>query len=203
MKAALLALLPAVAVTIGVRFGIERVWIGVCAYHVVCIAVPLLHRLSFGNAGMNEPGGRRWWLLTAAASVVLAIAIPLIGREVEWVFPSDTRALLLRIEPWWIIFAHAIVVNAFLEEYYWRGFLLARTGAVAGAFGFAFMHFAGFAVYVTVLEAALLSLPALAAGLAWGWLRRASGSLWPCVATHAAVDTGIMLLFTAIRRGSW
>ena len=120
MKAALLALLPAAAVAIGVRLGIERLWIGVCAYHAVCVVVPLLHRRSLRDAGLRDAAGRRWWLATAAASAVLVAAIPLVGRE-----------------------------------------------------------------------------------LAWGWMRRASGSLWPCVATHAAADAGIMLLFTVIRLGSW
>ena len=31
-----------------------------------------------------------------------------------------------------------------------------------------------------------------AAGLAWGWLRRRTGALWPCVITHVAADAALL-----------
>jgi membrane protease YdiL (CAAX protease family) len=202
VRTALLALLPAAAVTIGVRFGAERLWIGVLLYHTVCVAAPAISRLSRQEAGLAHPGGRAWAWGAAACAPLLVAGIRLVGFEIYrrgWIFPAATRDLLLRIEPWWPGFAYSVLVNPFMEELYWRGFLLQKTGVAAGAIAFAFMHFAGLAVYVSVAEAALLSLPALGAGFAWGWMRRRSASLWPCIATHAAADAGILALFTAIR----
>ncbi len=87
-----------------------------------------------------------------------------------------------------------------MEQIFWRGFLLPKSGVLPGGALFGFMHFAGLAVVLRPLDAALLALPATFAGVFWGWMRKTSGSLWPCIATHVAADAGILLLFDAIRR---
>jgi membrane protease YdiL (CAAX protease family) len=135
--------------------------------------------------------------------VLLVPALWLGGHWVHergWLVPSESRALLLQIGSWPLAI-YSIALNPFLEEYYWRGFLLPKTGIALGAVLFGLMHFAGFVVVLRLSDALLLSLAPFTAGLAWGWLRRASSSLWPCVVTHLAADAGLLLLFAAIRSG--
>jgi membrane protease YdiL (CAAX protease family) len=108
--------------------------------------------------------------------------------------------LLTHLQPLPLFAILGIVVNPFLEEYYWRGFLLPRTGVLAGAIMFGFLHFAALAPLMPWSNALLLSVPPLLAGLAWGWMRRAFDTLWPSIITHAAADAGILLLLSGAGR---
>lgn len=193
-------LLPAAAVYLAIRFaGVERFWIAVAVYHAICVAVPALYRTS--REGLAVGGGRRWALASLTVAVALTVAIPLAGA---WVYargwlPSPTRPLLLKIEPWIPFVVYSLAVNPFMEEWLWRGFLLPRSGIVAGSMLFGLLHFAGFVAVLPPLQAAVLCLPALAAGITWGWMRRASASLWPFIVTHLGADAGILWLFQVMR----
>jgi len=198
LRAISLGLLPALAVHLCLRFaGVERFWVAVGVYHALCVAVPAVARTR-GEAG----GPPRWVGSSAVLALALGAGIWALGRELYargWMVPAETRPLLLLVEPWRLFAVYSLAVNGFLEEWFWRRFLLARSGVVPGAALFALMHFAGLVVVVSPLEAALLSAPTFVAGLVWGWMRRASGSLWPCVITHIGADAGVLALFQAIR----
>jgi membrane protease YdiL (CAAX protease family) len=202
LKTLALGLMPAAIIAAAVRLGIGYHWIAVTLYHIFCVLVPLLMRRTAAEAGLARSGGRRWIVATAVLSALLLFGMRfgggwLYGQDI--VVPRDSRALLLHIEPFTLIVLDSILINPFAEEYFWRGFLLPRSGIVLGAALFGFMHFAGIVHYMPPLTAMLLSLPTLVEGLAWGWMRRASGSLWPCVVTHMAADAGILWLIGAIR----
>lgn len=194
-----LGLLPVAAVHFGIRFaGVERMWVAVALYHAICVGVPALHRISRDEL----KNAQKWAVSSITIAVVVALAIWAVGREFYrrgWLIPAETRSLLLAIEPWTVFVVYSLAVNPFMEEWYWRAFLLPRSGIAMGGALFGLMHFAGFVVVLSPLDAALLSAPALASGFAWGWMRRASGSLWPCIVTHLGADAGILALFQLIR----
>jgi len=198
-RAIFLGLLPVAAVHFGIRFaGVERLWVTVALYHAICVAVPALHGLS--REELKD--ARRWALASVAIAVALAAGIWAVGRAFHargWISPPEARSLLLAVEPWTVFVVYSLAVNPFMEEWYWRAFLLPRSGIAMGGALFGLMHFAGFVVVLSPLDAALLSAPAFASGFAWGWMRRASGSLWPCVVTHLGADAGILALFQLIR----
>jgi membrane protease YdiL (CAAX protease family) len=197
MSALALGLLPPAAVWLTLRLGGTRsLWPVVLVYVGVCVAVPFFYRLGLQEAGLTSGGRKRWLLLSVAASPLLTVGIPVIGR---WSYaygfpPSNLSALLTRLEPVAFFGICAILVNPFVEEYYWRGFLLPRTGLLGSAAFFGLLHFAALIPLMRWPEALLLSVPPLAAGIAWGWMRRASDSLWPGIVTHAGADAGILLL---------
>lgn len=198
-RACLLGLLPTVAVHLGLRCaGVERLWVTVGLYHGLCIVVPAL-----GGATRAELlHTRRWAAPSIALALTLGAGIWALGRGLQargWLGPPETRGLLLRLEPWWFFVVYSLALNALLEEWFWRGFLLPRSGLVPGGMLFGLMHFAGLVAVLAPLDALLLSAPTVAAGFLWGWLRRASGSLWPCILTHLGADAGILALAQAIR----
>jgi len=197
-RACLLGLLPSAVVFLGLRLAGERgFWVAVGLYHLICIVVPALH-----GATREAFGVGRWRAASLAAGCVLGVSLWAVGREVlarGWLVPPEARAFLARLEPWWFFVAYSLALNALLEEWFWRGFLLARSGVVLGALLFGLMHLAGFSAVLELRDALLLSLPTVAAGLAWGWLRRSSGSLWPCILTHLGADAGILVLLQTIR----
>jgi hypothetical protein len=87
---------------------------------------------------------------------------------------------------------YSLLVNPFSEEYFWRGFLLPKTGIIQGAMLFWLLHVMTVIIFVEPLKAILLTLPVLAAGLLWGWMRRRFGTLWPCFITHLAANMAIL-----------
>ncbi|MBI2933242.1 MAG: CPBP family intramembrane metalloprotease [Planctomycetes bacterium] len=196
-----LGLLPALIVYAGARLGVRHIWVPVLSYYAVCLTVPAV--VPHSETGLKRAARARFWIGSALLSVVLVVAIPWAGVWIharDLLFPQDAPSLLRQLEPWDLVVLWSIVLNPWIEEYYWRGFLLPRTGVLAGGLLFAFMHFAGLAAVFTPLQAVAYALPVAGAGVFWGWLRRASGSLWPCIITHLATDAGLLLLFDHLRR---
>lgn len=95
------------------------------------------------------------------------------------------------------------IVNAVLEEYVFRWFITTRFErlAPAGSRGFAtglsalaftLHHVIVLAKYLPPGTTALASLGIFVGGLAWSWLYRRTGSIWPGYLSHALVDIAIM-----------
>jgi membrane protease YdiL (CAAX protease family) len=171
----------------------NSLWPAVIVYHALCLGAPLAFRCFARDAGLVRSDVRLWLPLTLALSVLL-----LAGGELgRWVgigplLPAGWQRLLERAHPWWAFVTYSLVVNAFSEEYLWRGFLLPKTGVALGAALFWLMHATAASVFVGPLAAVWLTLPALLAGLAWGWMRQKFGTLWPCLFTHLAADVAVL-----------
>ena len=80
------------------------------------------------------------------------------------------------------------LLSGFVEELLFRGALWPQLGLVGTSILFGLLH--------TVPVRALATYPLFAAavGLAFGWLRESSGSVWPCIVAHATIN-GLNLAF--------
>lgn len=173
----------------------------VLAYHALCLATPLAFHCSFRQAGLVWSGVRRW-LPAAIALSVLLIAAGVLGTQLLTTtasLPPGWEELLARIEPWCAFAMYSVCVNPLLEEYFWRGFLLPKTRIVPGAALFWLMHISSASVFLAMLDAVCLTLPALGAGLLWGWMRQRLQNLWSCVITHMAADSAVLWMASTLR----
>ena len=161
------------------------------------------HRAGWAQLGLHHAGWRYWPLaLLGPAAVLVASygAVTLLG-ELTWQFAPDT-AINLAI--------NIVIVSfyAFFEEIGWRGYMLpkiatgyphlapALVGFLHGVWHLPLMLLttaynpAGNRLIVVPLFLAILT----AAGVLYGYLRNASGSLWPVVIAHGTFNAVLGVL---------
>lgn len=202
MRAAFcVAVAPAVVVTTLLLLVEDSLWPAVLTYHALCLGIPLAGRCSFREAGLVLSDWRRWLLPTTALSVLLLAAGAAAPRmiDVETFLPHGWEPLLPLTEPWSMFVAYSLCINPFLEEYFWRGFLLPKTGVLGGAALFWIMHMSAASVLLAAFDAVWITLPAFVAAVVWGFMRQRFQTLWPCVITHAAADAAILAAVSALR----
>ncbi|MBI2061460.1 MAG: CPBP family intramembrane metalloprotease [Nitrospirae bacterium] len=193
-----LSLWPPVVVLVASLASGGMVWPTLIADHVGCIGIP---RISMREAGLASMPTARWIILTLATSALILLAFLVAGfllRSRGFQPPADMQAFL-STEPWGLFGVYWILVNPFAEEYYWRGFLQPKTGLIRTSACFALMHYPLYAAYVGWAGALPSVLAPLAAGFFWGWLKNRSGSLWPALITHTAVNAGMYIAATMLR----
>ena len=155
------------------------------------------HRAGWAQLGLHRAGFRYWPLaLLAPAAVLVASygAATLVG-VVSWQFAPDATANLA---------INIVIVSffAFFEEIGWRGYMLpklatgyprlapALVGFLHGVWHLPLMLLttaynpAGNRLIVVPLFLAVLTV----AGILYGYLRNASGSLWPVVIAHGTFN---------------
>lgn len=141
-----------------------------------------------------------WWWRAAAISlaVVVALDFGVLGAA-EWLFDYKPdleierfmRSVTTTVGDTALALLAAGLFGPFVEELVFRGVVF---GYVRGRFGYrpalvvSTLLFA--AAHVEVVHV-LLVVPS---GLAFGWLRERSGSIWPCVVGHAATNVVAVLL---------
>jgi uncharacterized protein len=161
------------------------------------------HRAGWAELGLHHAGWRYWPLaLLGPTAVLLASygAVTLLG-EVTWQFAPDA-AINLAI--------NIVIVSffAFFEEIGWRGYMLpkiatdyprlapALVGFLHGVWHLPLMLLTtaynpvGNRLIVVPLFLAILT----AAGILYGYLRNASGSLWPVVIAHGTFNAVLGVL---------
>lgn len=122
----------------------------------------------------------------------------------------DHEEISLAIDSWGInrmnpVFFVVMMVagNGFLEEFFWRGYILRRLSAVSGEWTVTLLSSVFYASYHSITTGVLFSLPYAAAstasifiaGIMWAWMKQRSGSLLFPVVTHVFVDLAIMVVY--------
>jgi len=201
-RATRLAILPLLVVPTLLVVAKGSLWPAVLGYHALCLGLPLVYRHGFTEVGFTVSNARRWVPLAGAISIAV-LAVGEVGRHVNvaTLLPAGWERVLSLAHPWWAFVIYSILVNAFCEEYLWRGFLLPRTGVAWGGVLFWLMHAAAATVFVDAFAATWLTVPTLFAGLVWGWMRQRFGSLWPAFLTHLAADVAILRMAATLLRG--
>jgi uncharacterized protein len=156
------------------------------------------HRAGWAELGLHRAGWRYWPLALLGPTAVLIAsygAATLLGVVSGWRFESDA-AINLAI--------NIVIVSffAFFEEIGWRGYMLpklasrfprmapALVGFLHGVWHLPLMLLttaynpAGNRLIVVPLFLAILTV----AGILYGYLRNASGSLWPVVIAHGTFN---------------
>jgi membrane protease YdiL (CAAX protease family) len=160
--------------------------------HVAVLVLPVLLYVSvvgdrgpaetFAALGLDLDGAGRQALrgvvLAVGFVVALVAASAVLSRYVD--LPQNDRGLAIAKS---LTVGGAVVVAAgaaFSEEVLFRGFLLPRIGVVGQALLFSLAHLS----YLDPVEIAVT----FALGLAFGVMRRRTGSLWGPLAAHFAFD---------------
>jgi uncharacterized protein len=161
------------------------------------------HRAGWAQLGLHHAGWRYWPLALLGPTAVLAAsygAVTLLG-QLTWQFAPDTVINLA---------INIVIVSfyAFFEEIGWRGYMLpkiatgyprlapALVGFLHGVWHLPLMLLttaynpAGNRLIVVPLFLAILT----AAGVLYGYLRNASGSLWPVVIAHGTFNAVLGVL---------
>ena len=197
---AVLVLLPAILVP-ALLFAIPTsIWPAVIAYHAYCLSS------SFGWPDERNlrpfhgasPGGRAVLLICGVLLAAAEVAARS-GLVTIHMLPDGWREIAERAQPWSVFAIYSIAVNGYVEERFWRGALLARTGVRRGAAAFGLLHGAAIGVLAGLPAALAAGAITAVAGLFWGWLRRRTGTLWPCVVTHVAADAAILRIAWTLR----
>jgi membrane protease YdiL (CAAX protease family) len=199
LRSIFLCLWPAVTIPLVVHFTWkEHPWLPVLWYHLLVILTPQIgdRRPSetMRLTGLGCWAWKRWILPTTAVSLLLVLAA-MAGIQVlrgEQHVLDLFRPLTPDPRHGTLLILWTLLANPLLEEYYWRGVLLPRVGITCSAIFFWLMHYAVIRLFMEWQPAMLATLPVLAAGLYWGWIRRKHGSLWPCIFTHLAADAVIL-----------
>ncbi len=186
---------------------------------------PLGHE-GFADAGLAIRWRQSWRVYVAAYVAVpllvfAGLGVALVSGVQHWVYPPqfvlDGVTKRIPAAAGGLMAAAALsvalpinMVFAFGEEFGWRGYLLPRFAALGRARGAALAgcvwglwHAPLIALYGfnypghPLAGVATMVLFATAFGLLQGWLRYASGSVWPCVLAHAALNAqaGFGLIF--------
>ena len=161
------------------------------------------HRAGWAQLGLQRAGWRYWPLALLAPTAVLVVsygAATLLG-VVSWRFEPDTLINLA---------INIVIISffAFFEEIGWRGYMLpkletgyprlapALVGFLHGVWHLPLMLLttaynpAGDRLIVVPLFLAVLTV----AGILYGYLRNASGSLWPVVIAHGTFNAVLGVL---------
>lgn len=86
------------------------------------------------------------------------------------------------------VIIYLLVVRVFLEEWFFRGFLVSKLGILASALIFSLAHF-GYGSYVEVFGAFVL-------GLVLAYYYKKINNLWPLYAAHFAYNAIVILFIT-------
>jgi membrane protease YdiL (CAAX protease family) len=137
------------------------------------------------------------------AGTTVMFLIGLWAPALFWDPRSIRSSAMAALFPWknvdlaFILFAsYTMIVHCPIEEIFWRGIVLDPNGPPAIEILLNGLFF--YLVHVSALAYALgrlgwlLAVPAGVAGAGWSWVTRRSGSLWPALVSHGAVDLAIL-----------
>ena len=213
----LLTLLPWPAVWLGMYRLDSIVWTFVF-YHGLCLLPAAVWGRPLWRGALRWPNGRQWAALGAAMAVILPLTLFVygkIGREL-----LDSPELLRSVTTergfqaaWMLPFGvYFVVVNATLEELFWRGVVLNElrgtgeavwtVGAIWTAFTFAAWHYLVLRLLLRPGWAEATVLGVLAAGIFFAWLYRRTHSIIVPILWHGLLfDFALVLVFRAVLSG--
>ena len=188
-------LLPYLAVAIGL-FWIQNAFWALIGFHIAIILSLLLARSSFPIKLLFKSKNIRWAVLN-----ILLCGSSGLSLYFLWSYfgvmdnlSGQMEALGLTSSTWPVFITYFALVNPFIEEYFWRGYLGSPT---RGLFASDFLY-AGFHALVLMNKvqtgAILYSLTLLVlAGWFWRQLARADEGLLAPVLGHMAADFTILM----------
>ena len=109
-------------------------------------------------------------------------------------FPQQVEALGLNASNWPMFIAYFVLVNPFIEEYFWRGYL----GSESTSLQTSDFLFAGYHILIVINKLHVFSIAyalfvLLLAGWFWRQVARADGGLLAPVLGHMAADITILV----------
>jgi membrane protease YdiL (CAAX protease family) len=183
--------------TIGIGLLVfHNAWLAILSYHAGMVAVISLSKTRITINQVFQ--GKRYWVLFIT---VLAGASGGILLYVLWPFlsipdgvNSYIRSIGLNERTWPVFLTYFILINPFIEEYYWRGYLASSAKGIA----LNDLLFSGYHLIVLVgqMEPIWLIIVFLfLTGGAWFWrqMNRLNGGLLASTMSHIAGDLTVIL----------
>ncbi|OPH58381.1 hypothetical protein BC351_23800 [Paenibacillus ferrarius] len=109
----------------------------------------------------------------------------------DWKFSGEYTGLLVCV---------LIFVNPFLEELYWRGFILLKLDQVKhkvmiSSLFYSLYHFLVLLPMFKASYAAIFFCAVFLAGIIWGRMAAHFRTLWGSILSHSLADIGIMMIY--------
>ncbi len=165
---------------------------------VVLKLAPILMLLSLAHQDLGSVfirRGKLGWSLTVGFLALVNFAATSIAVVANT--GGDLSAVVAGL-PWWLAFS---LINAFMEEIWFRGLFLKRLEPAIGATGalwlttlaFGACHI--FANYIDPSTALVFGVITFTLGMAWGLLMQKTKTLWGSVIFHGAGDLYWLIAF--------
>jgi membrane protease YdiL (CAAX protease family) len=184
-------------ITIGIGLLVfHNAWMAILSYHTGMVAVLSLSRT--GIAVKRTFQSNRYWipfvtaLAGAGGGILLYILWPLLS------VPDDINLYIQSIgldeRTWPMFLAYFILINPFIEEYYWRGYLATDAKGIA----LNDLLFSGYHLIVLAGQMETIWLIVVFFGLtigAWFWrqMNRLNGGLLASTISHITADITVIL----------
>ncbi len=190
-------LIPYIAILVGLSWA-QRAWVALLGFHAGMLVILWIERpaIPIGrlfHLGNNLPMLAACVILGGSGGALLYFLWPFLGNLQS--LPAYLASLGLTSATWPAFIAYFSLVNPWLEEYFWRGYL----GSPSKSLTRIDLFFAGYHLLVLyriigmgwlVLTAVVLTLAA------WLWRQtvRASGGLLIACLSHLAADCSVLLV---------
>ena len=195
VKRILPPIIPYITIGIGLLI-FHNAWLAILGYHIGMVAVLLLSKT--GITIKRAFQGNRYWILfiTALAGAIggifLYILLPLLSAPDD--INSYIRSIGLNERTWPAFLAYFILINPWIEEYYWRGYL----ATVAKRIALNDLLFSGYHLIVLGGQMETIWLFVVFFGLnigAWFWrqMNRLNGGLLASTISHIMADISVIL----------
>lgn len=188
-------ILPYLAVAIGL-FWVQHAFAALIGFHFAIILSLLLAKSTIPVKNLFQSNNIRWVILSillcGGSGVSLYFLWTYFGIVSD--LPSSLASLGLTNSVWPLFTTYFALVNPFIEEYFWRGYLGSPTRRLYPS-DFLYAGFHGLVLIGKMQAGAILySLTALVlAGWFWRQLARAGGGLLAPVLGHLAADFTILM----------
>ena len=188
--------LPYLAVGIGI-FVFHSAWLAILSYHIGIIAIILLSKKSVPLRSLFKSLNHKTPVIMAAiglsGGILLYVLWPFLAAPGQ--LSSFARSIRLTETTWPLFILYFILVNALLEEYFWRSFLDNGSKGIT-------LNDVFFSGYHAVVLLGGIGAPWLAAIFlilslaAWAWrqINRQNEGLFPSLACHIAADVSVILV---------
>ena len=187
--------IPYLAVAVGLNL-LGNAWLALLGCHIGMLAVLLIAR---PRIGALPPVGSRGSRIVAATGALGAASGPLLlvaspSLRLSGDLPIYLSSIGLTAAAWPEFIFYFVLVNPWLEEFYWRGYLGSEArGPVLNDFLYAGYH--GLVLAGRVAVPWLAAILLVMAGAAWLWRQadRGAGGLLPSCISHLAADLTVLL----------
>ncbi|MFC1900973.1 type II CAAX prenyl endopeptidase Rce1 family protein [Chloroflexota bacterium] len=188
-------LIPYITIGIGLLV-FHNAWLAILSYHAGMVAVLLLSKT--GITPKQAFKGNRYWIILISAlvgaggGILLYVLWPLLS------VPDDINLYIISIglneHTWPVFLAYFVLINPFIEEYYWRGYLSASTRWIT----LNDLLFSGYHLVVLAGQMEIIWLIAVFFSLAigaWFWrqMNRLNGGLLASTVSHITADIAVIL----------